>query len=79
MPAERGYYVVTQDRPKQTTTNERRIVALGDVIDLQLSSVDKKSKANEQVVQLCNYTDVYNNNFIHAGGRSGSFGRRGRR
>ena len=41
-------------------------VPLDDVIDLQLSSVDKKSKANEQVVQLCNYMDVYNNNFIHA-------------
>ena len=41
-------------------------VPLNDVIDLQLSSVDKKSKANEQVVQLCNYMDVYNNNFIHA-------------
>ena len=42
-------------------------VALADLIDLQLSSVDKKSKANEQAVQLCNYTDVYNNSFIHAG------------
>ncbi len=41
-------------------------VPLDDVIDLQLSSVDKKSKANEQVVQLCNYMDVYKNNFIHA-------------
>ena len=42
-------------------------VALTDLIDLQLSSVDKKSKANEQAVQLCNYMDVYNNSFIHAG------------
>ena len=41
-------------------------VPLDDVIDLQLSSVDKKSKANEQAVQLCNYMDVYNNNFIRA-------------
>ena len=44
-----------------------RRAALGDLIDLQLSSVDKKSKANEQAVQLCNYTDVYNNSFIYAG------------
>ncbi len=43
-----------------------RKVALGDVVTLQLSSVDKKSKANERAVQLCNYTDVYNNSFIHA-------------
>ena len=64
--AERGY-VATQDRPKQTMSGEWRRVALGDLIDLQLSSVDKKSKINEQAVQLCNYTDVYNNSFIHAG------------
>ena len=42
-------------------------VTLGDLIDLQLSSVDKKSKTNEQAVQLCNYMDVYNNSFIRAG------------
>ena len=37
---------------------------LGELVDLTLSSVDKKSKAGEQDVQLCNYMDVYNNNFI---------------
>ena len=47
--------------------SEWRRVVLGDLIDLQLSSVDKKSKADEQTVKLCNYTDVYNNSFIHAG------------
>ncbi len=40
---------------------------LNDVIDLVLSSVDKKTKDNERAVQLCNYTDVYYNSFIHAG------------
>ncbi len=45
---------------------EWREVALNDVIDLRLSSVDKKSKANEHGVQLCNYTDVYKNSFINA-------------
>ena len=39
-------------------------VALGDVVTLQLSSVDKKSKPSERGVQLCNYMDVYANNFI---------------
>ena len=39
-------------------------VALGDVVTLQLSSVDKKSKASERAVRLCNYMDVYANNFI---------------
>lgn len=43
-----------------------RKVPLGDVIDLVLSSVDKKTKDNERAVQLCNYTDVYYNSFIHA-------------
>ena len=48
------------------TVNEGRKASLGDVIDLRLSSVDKKSKANERGVRLCNYTDVYKNSFIHA-------------
>ena len=43
-----------------------RKVPLDDVIDLVLSSVDKKTKDNERAVQLCNYTDVYYNSFIHA-------------
>ena len=52
---------------KPTPSSQWRKVALGDVATLQLSSVDKKSKANEDAVRLCNYTDVYNNSFIHAG------------
>ena len=47
-------------------TAEQRKVPLDDVIDLVLSSVDKKTKDNERAVQLCNYTDVYYNSFIHA-------------
>ena len=47
--------------------SHRRRVNLDDVIDLRLSSVDKKTKANEHAVRLCNYMDVYNNSFIHAG------------
>ena len=46
--------------------SEWRKVSLGDVTDLRLSSVDKKTKDNERVVQLCNYMDVYNNSFIRA-------------
>ncbi|MCY4523021.1 MAG: restriction endonuclease subunit S [Caldilineaceae bacterium] len=41
-------------------------VALGEVVELTLSSVDKKSKADEYPVLLCNYTDVYKNDFIRA-------------
>ena len=47
--------------------SHRRRVHLDDVIDLRLSSVDKQTKANEHAVRLCNYMDVYNNSFIHAG------------
>ena len=47
--------------------SHRRRVHLNDVIDLRLSSVDKKTKADEHAIRLCNYMDVYNNSFIHAG------------
>ena len=45
---------------------EGRKGTLDDVINLVLSSVDKKTKDNERAVQLCNYTDVYYNSFINA-------------
>ena len=61
-----GDYVFLQERPMRTTAGEWRRAALRDLINLRLSSVDKKSKANEYAVRLCNYMDVYNNNFIHA-------------
>lgn len=34
---------------------------LGEVADIAISNVDKKSKSNEQPVRLCNFTDVYYN------------------
>ena len=39
---------------------------LGNITNLTLSSVDKKTRSNEQEVQLCNYTDVYYNHFIRS-------------
>lgn len=39
---------------------------LGNITNLTLSSVDKKTQLNEQEVQLCNYTDVYYNHFIRS-------------
>ncbi len=64
--------VESQKIPLPMTRNakarsDRKETALGDVVDLRLSSVDKKTKPNETPVQLCNYTDVYNNRFIHSG------------
>ena len=41
-------------------------VAVGHVVDLRLSSVDKKTKDHEHPVLLCNYMDAYNNSFIRA-------------
>lgn len=34
---------------------------LGDIANVQISSVDKKTKENEIPVKLCNFTDVYHN------------------
>ena len=41
-------------------------VPLRDLVQLTLSSVDKKRKQNEHDVLLCNYMDVYSNAFIHS-------------
>ena len=40
--------------------------ALKDLIDLRISSVDKKINPSEDAVLLCNYMDVYRNSFIHS-------------
>ena len=59
-------YVVLVENEEQSVRGGWKTVALSDLIDLRLSSVDKKKKDNEQVVQLCNYMDVYSNSFIYA-------------
>lgn len=40
---------------------------LCDVADVIISNVDKKTKDDESPVRLCNYTDVYYNQFIRRG------------
>lgn len=40
------------------------VVMLNDVADIKFSNVDKKTVADELPVFLCNYLDVYNNNYI---------------
>ena len=55
--------IVVQEAPEYT---DWPTVALSEVMELTLSSVDKKSKAGEHPVLLCNYTDVYKNDFILA-------------
>jgi len=44
-----------------------RTVPLHEVADIRVSNVDKKTVAGERPVRLCNYMDVYGNDYIHAG------------
>ncbi len=48
-----------------TYPKEWRIRRLSDVAEIQVSYVDKKSKPSEQPVRLCNYMDVFNNDYIY--------------
>ena len=43
---------------------EWEVVELATITTILLSNVDKKSKEDEQDVKLCNYMDVYNNQYI---------------
>ena len=38
---------------------------LRDVIDMRVSNVDKHAKEDEEPVRLCNYVDVYKNDYIN--------------
>lgn len=40
--------------------------SLGSVADIRFSNVDKKSEPGEVPVRLCNYTDVYSNDYVTA-------------
>jgi type I restriction enzyme S subunit len=46
--------------------SEWTTVALADIADIRFSNVDKKSLSGEVPVRLCNYMDVYLNNYITA-------------
>lgn len=43
---------------------EWRQVHLGQIADVRVSNVDKKTLLGEKPVQLCNYMDVYSNDYI---------------
>jgi len=52
---------------KQGSTSDWfKPVRLGDLSDIRLSGVDKKTYASEKTVKLCNYLDVYRNRYITA-------------
>ena len=63
---ERNRVAVQKKTAKSKAGSRWHKTALGDVVDLRISSVDKKTKHNEHAIHLCNYTDVYNNSFIHS-------------
>jgi hypothetical protein len=46
------------------STANRQKVALDSVAHIMVSGVDKKSKAEEVPVRLCNYMDVYRNRYV---------------
>jgi type I restriction enzyme S subunit len=44
--------------------SEWRQVQLGQIADIRVSNVDKKTLPGEHPVQLCNYMDVYSNDYV---------------
>ncbi len=55
----------SQHDPCQLAAGWREI-NLASVADIRFSNVDKKSESGERPVRLCNYTDVYNNDYVTA-------------
>ncbi len=47
-------------------TDDWRETTLGEVVEVTISNVDKKTKPDEIPVRLCNYTDVYYNQHIRS-------------
>ena len=48
-------------RQKRVSSRELKKYKLSEVAKVEISSVDKKTKENETLVRLCNFTDVYHN------------------
>lgn len=51
-------------RPQVGLESDWKESRLGDIANIYVSNVDKKSYEDESEVYLCNYTDVYHNEFI---------------
>lgn len=47
------------ERPRTSSPARWRDVVLGDIADVYMSNVDKKTESGGIPVRLCNYTDVY--------------------
>ena len=59
-------HVVLVEKQERGTGGDWPTALLGQVTELTLSSVDKKTKPREHAVLLCNYMDVYSNRFIRS-------------
>jgi len=46
--------------------SEWRTASLRELADIRVSNVDKKTSPGERAVRLCNYMDVYSNDYIRA-------------
>ena len=59
-------HVILMEKQQWDVGSDWPTASLGEVTELTLSSVDKKSKPHEHAVLLCNYMDVYSNRFIRS-------------
>ncbi len=41
-----------------------KVTTLGDIAQIEFSSVDKKTRPSERPIRICNYVDVFHNSFI---------------
>jgi type I restriction enzyme S subunit len=53
-----------KDSPLGKIPEEWEVVRLGEVSDIKISNVDKKIEERGKKVMLCNYLDVYKNDYI---------------
>ena len=53
-----------KNSPLGRIPEEWEVVRLGEVCDIRISNVDKKIVEKEKKVMLCNYLDVYKNDYI---------------
>jgi type I restriction enzyme S subunit len=53
-----------KDSPLGRIPEEWEVVRLGEVCDIRISNVDKKIVEKEKKAMLCNYLDVYKNDYI---------------
>src|SRR4051794_30860396 len=66
MPREAALPALDDAPPIELVHDARvsRTVPLSAVSEIRVSNVDKKSEPGEIPVRLCNYTDVYKNDYI---------------